>query len=84
MTLANLQKAFTLPKYDELLMKGETFLHEKQEEVDRLIALYDIQHSADYDVSRLQSKHKGYLIAKNNEEKRMKTGEDMPETIKYY
>ena len=54
-TLANLQKAFQLPQYDELLIKGENYLHEKQEEVDRLIALYDIQHSADYETSKFNS-----------------------------
>ncbi len=55
-TLANLQKVFTLPQYVELLMKGANFLHEKQEEVDRLIALYDIQHSADfYETSKFNS-----------------------------
>jgi hypothetical protein len=43
--LYNLQKAVTLPEYDDLLLKGANFLHERQEEIDRLIALYDIQHS---------------------------------------
>ncbi len=36
-------------------MKGEKFLHEKQEEVDKLIALYDIQHSADHETSKYNS-----------------------------
>jgi hypothetical protein len=54
-TLCNLQKAFVLPQYDELLIKSEIFLHEKQEEVDRLIALYDIQHSADYATSKFNN-----------------------------
>ncbi len=55
-TLANLQKAFQLPPYDELFMKGGKFLHEKQEEVDKLIALYDIQHSADHETQVQQCK----------------------------
>jgi hypothetical protein len=34
--------------YDELLLNlnGATFLHDRQEEIDRLIALCDIQHQA--------------------------------------
>ena len=54
-TLYNLRQAFQLPPYDELLMKGEKFLHEKQEEIDRLVGLYDIQHSADHEVSKYNS-----------------------------
>ncbi len=54
-TLANLQKAFQLRPYDDLLMKGEKFLYDKQEEVDKLIALYDIQHSADHETSKYNS-----------------------------
>jgi hypothetical protein len=53
--LFNLQKAVTLPEYDELLLKGGNFLHERQEEIDRLIALYDIQHQADFITSKFNA-----------------------------
>jgi hypothetical protein len=53
--LFNLQKAVTLPEYDELLLKGVNFLHERQEEIDRLIALYDIQHQADFTTSKFNA-----------------------------
>jgi hypothetical protein len=52
--LYNLQKAVTLPEYDELLLKGANFLHERQEEIDRLIALYDIQHQADFTTAKFK------------------------------
>jgi hypothetical protein len=54
--LYNLQKAVTLPEYyDELLLKGSNFLHERQEEIDRLIALYDIQHQADFTTAKFNA-----------------------------
>jgi hypothetical protein len=53
--LYNLQKAVTLPEYDELLLKGANFLYERQEEIDKLIALYDIQHQADFTTSKFNA-----------------------------
>ncbi len=53
--LYNLQKAVTLPEYDELLMKGAHFLHERQEEIDKSIALYDIQHQADFTTAKFNA-----------------------------
>ncbi len=53
--LYNLQKAVTLLEYNELLLKGANFLHERQEEIGRLIALYDIQHQADFITSKFNS-----------------------------
>jgi hypothetical protein len=53
--LYNLQKAVTLPEYDELLLKGANFLHERQEEIDRLIALYDTQHQADFTTAKFNA-----------------------------
>jgi hypothetical protein len=53
--LLNIQKACALPEYDDLLMQGKQFLHKKQEEVDSLIALYLIQHQADYVAADLMS-----------------------------
>jgi hypothetical protein len=53
--LYNLQKAVTLPEYDDLLMKGAHFLHERQEEIDKLIALYDIQHQADFTIAKFNA-----------------------------
>jgi hypothetical protein len=53
--LFNLQKAVTLPVYDTLLLKGANFLHERQEEIDRLIALYDIQRQADFTTSKFNA-----------------------------
>jgi hypothetical protein len=38
-----------------LLKKGANFLHERQEEIDRLIALYDIQHQADFTTSKFNA-----------------------------
>ncbi len=53
--LYNLQKAVTLPEYDDLLLKGPHFLHERQEEIDKLIALYDIQHQADFTTAKFNA-----------------------------
>jgi hypothetical protein len=53
--LYNLQKAVTLREYDDLLMKGPHFLHERQEEIDKLIALYDIQHQADFTTAKFNA-----------------------------
>ena len=53
--LYNLQKALTLPEYDDLMLKGPHFLHERQEEIDKLIALYDIQHQADFTVAKFNA-----------------------------
>jgi hypothetical protein len=53
--LFNLQKAVTLPEYDELLLKGANFLHERQEEIDRLIALDNIQHQVDFTTSKFNA-----------------------------
>jgi hypothetical protein len=53
--LYNLQKAVTLPEYDDLLFKGAQFLHDRQEEIDRLIALYDIQHQADFTTAKFNA-----------------------------
>jgi hypothetical protein len=53
--LYNLQKAVTLPEYDDLLMKGAQFLHDRQEEIDKLIALYDIQHQADFTTAKFNA-----------------------------
>jgi hypothetical protein len=53
--LYNLQKAASLPEYDELLLKGPNFLHERQEEINKLIALYDIQHQADFTTAKFNA-----------------------------
>ncbi len=53
--LLNIKRVCTLPEYDDLLMKGKEYLHKKQEEVDSLIALYLIQHQADYATAQLMS-----------------------------
>jgi hypothetical protein len=53
--LYNFQKAVTLPEYDDLLLKGAQFLHDRQEEIDRLIALYDIQHQADFTTAKFNA-----------------------------
>jgi hypothetical protein len=53
--LYNLQKAVTLPEYDELLLKGAQFLHDRQEEIDKLIALYHIQHQADFTTAKFNA-----------------------------
>jgi hypothetical protein len=36
-------------------MKGAHFLHERQEEIDKLIALYDIQHQADFTTAKFNA-----------------------------
>jgi hypothetical protein len=53
--LYHLQKAVTLPEYDELPLRGSTFLHDQQEEIGRLMALFDIQHQADYTTSKFNA-----------------------------
>jgi hypothetical protein len=53
--LLNLQKACNLPEYDDLLMRGKEYLHQKQEEANNLIALYLTQHQADYATAHLMS-----------------------------
>jgi hypothetical protein len=54
--LLNLQKACSLPEYDDLLMKGKEYLHKKQEEANNFIALYLPQHQSDYATAYLMSK----------------------------
>jgi hypothetical protein len=61
--LYNLQKAVTLPEYDDLLLKGANFLHERQEEIDRLIALYDIQHTADFTTAKFNTLQADHALA---------------------
>jgi hypothetical protein len=53
--LINLQKACSLPEYDDLLMRGKEYLHQKQEEANKLIALYLTQHQTDYVTAHLMS-----------------------------
>jgi hypothetical protein len=54
--LLNLQKACSLPEYDDLLMRGKEHLHKKQEEANNMIALYLTQHQSDYATAYLMSK----------------------------
>jgi hypothetical protein len=44
-----------LQKYDDLMMQGQEDLLKRQDAIDRLIALYDVQHQADYAATKHQS-----------------------------
>jgi hypothetical protein len=46
---------YTKSEYDDLLLKGAQFLRDRQEEIDRLIALYDIQHQADFTTAKFNA-----------------------------
>ncbi len=54
--LLNLQNACSLPEYDNVLMRGNEYLHKKQEEINSIIALYLTQHQADYATAYLMGK----------------------------
>jgi hypothetical protein len=54
-TLLALQKACVLPEYDDLMMQGQEGLLKRQEAIDRLIALYNMRHQADYAATKHQS-----------------------------
>jgi hypothetical protein len=54
-TLIALQKACVLPEYDDLMMQGQDGLLKRQDAIDRLIAIYDVQHQAGYATTKHQS-----------------------------
>jgi hypothetical protein len=54
-TLIALQKACVLPEYDDLMMQGQDGMLKRQDTIDRLIAIYDLQHQVHYAVTKHQS-----------------------------
>ncbi len=54
-TLLALQKACVLPEYDDLMMQGQEGRLKRQDAIDRLIAIYDVRHQADYAATKHQS-----------------------------
>jgi hypothetical protein len=54
-TLIALQKACVLPEYDDIMMQEQDGLLKRQDAIDRLIAIYDVQHQVDYAATKHRS-----------------------------